>query len=54
MPKTKPKSNPKSKNPFLTKLADTLWQHLDEGMKPVSKKELVKRAKALKRNYLNK
>jgi hypothetical protein len=48
MPRTKPKSNPKRKNPFLTGMADTLWQHLDEGMNPVSKEELLKRAEALR------
>jgi len=49
MPKA---TNPKRKNPFLTGMADTLWQRLDEGKKPVSKKELVKKAEVLKRNYL--
>jgi len=54
MPKANIRPNPKRKNPFLTKMADTLWQRLDEAKNPVSKEELLKRAKLLKRNYLNK
>lgn len=48
MSKTDLKSNNKYPNPFLSEKADELWNRLDKAGKPVSKEELLKRARALK------
>jgi len=53
MQKTNSKTDLKSKNPFLTEMADELWQRLDEGKNRVSKEDLVKRAAALKQRSKN-
>ncbi|HMI66422.1 MAG TPA: hypothetical protein VK517_10320 [Cyclobacteriaceae bacterium] len=53
MQKTNNKTDLKSKNPFLTEMADELWQRLDEGKNRVSKEDLVKRAAALKQKSRN-
>jgi len=37
-------------NPFLTDQADKLWKKIDEGGKPISKEELLKRIRKIKRN----
>ena len=48
MPKVEAKTEYNNENPFLTDKADALWERLDKGGKPLSKEELLKRAKALK------
>jgi len=41
------KNNPP--NPFLTPQADALWERLDKQGKPVSKAELLRRARELRK-----
>jgi hypothetical protein len=48
MSKTNSKNRNEHPNPFLSGRADELRDRLDKGGKPISKEELIKRAKALK------
>ena len=48
MPGIESKTGKGGKNPFLTERRDELWKRLDKEGKPVSKEDLLKRAKAFR------
>ena len=49
MLKKEPKIKDLSKNPFLTERAEILWKRLDKNGKPLSKEEIRRREKEIKK-----